>query len=821
MHLIVALIAICTALGYLLAVFVQRRLRYAKATAQPIDWLREALEAMPDRLMVWDENDRLLAWNARVEELNQEEASAFRTGVALSEMLAASARSRGMCDPVEINEWVANYSTLRKSDKVIEYPTQNGRWFRVENRPMARGGFVSTCVDVTDLKRAAELLAQARDEADAANKAKSEFLANMSHEIRTPMNGVIGMNALLLRTDLTPEQRSFADAVRTSADCLLSIINDILDVSKLEAGKVEIENVDIALETVVEDAVELLSPRALEKSLEIACYLDEGARKPLRGDPTRLRQILLNLLSNALKFTEHGFVSVEVTSRPADAERTALRFEVHDTGIGLTAEAKSKLFQKFQQADGSITRRYGGTGLGLSICRQLVDLMGGEIGVEDRGRGGSTFWFELTLTNGEAMAPAKRNKRELRGARILIVDDIELNRSIFARQLQSEGAVVSEANGGFAALTAVQQADEAGKPFDIVLLDHMMPDVAGDEVAEQIRARANWRQPKLVLASSIGKPISTDRAAQVGFDAFLTKPVRHQVLVDCLSGVVGEGTPAPEAAPPAKEVVLAEPRSDHARVLLAEDNQINILLARTLLEKDGYAVDCVLDGVEAVEAARTQAYDLILMDVQMPRMDGLAATRAIRALQGAAAGTPIIAMTANAMAGDMEACVEAGMNDYVSKPIDPEAFLRTLRRTLSGEGSMAPAMDVDDMPDLDESHLEGLARLLPAARFADMLDIYRENTRQCLERIEFLAVDEDLAAIAAEAHDLKSTSGTFGARRLQRLAEQLEIAGKAKDAAAVARLLPGLRQDSERALALISRRCIESEPIGEIMRKIS
>ncbi|MBV9511462.1 MAG: response regulator, partial [Caulobacteraceae bacterium] len=406
---------------------------------------------------------------------------------------------------------------------------------------------------------------------------------------------------------------------------------------------------------------------------------------------------------------------------------------------------------------------------------------------------------------------------------ILIVDDIELNRSIFARQLQSEGAVVSEASGGFAALTAVQQADEAGKPFDIVLLDHMMPDIAGDEVAEQIRARANWRQPKLVLASSIGKPISTDRAAQAGFDAFLTKPVRHQVLVDCLSGVVGEGALRPEA-PPAKDVVLADPRPGHARVLLAEDNQINILLARTLLEKEGYVVDCVLDGVEAVEAARTQAYDLILMDVQMPRMDGLAATRAIRALQGAAAGTPIIAMTANAMAGDMEACVEAGMNDYVSKPIDPEAFLRTLRRTLSGEDSVAPAVGgdaVDDMPDLDDTHLEGLARLLPAARFADMLDVYRQNTRQCLERIEFLAVDQDLPAIAAEAHDLKSTSGTFGARRLQRLGEQLEIAGKAKDAATVARLLPVLRQDGERALALISRRCIDSEPTGEIMRKIS
>ncbi|MBV9510992.1 MAG: response regulator, partial [Caulobacteraceae bacterium] len=614
---------------------------------------------------------------------------------------------------------------------------------------------------------------------------------------------------ILLRTELTAEQRTFAEAVRTSADCLLSIINDILDVSKLEAGKVEIESLDMALETVVEDVVELLSPRALEKSLEIACYLDEGARKPLRGDPTRLRQILLNLLSNALKFTDHGFVSVEVTSRPMEGEQTALRFEVHDTGIGLSPEAKSKLFQKFQQADGSITRRYGGTGLGLSICRQLIELMGGQIGVEDRVRGGSTFWFELTLANSDTSASVKRAKRELRGLRILVVDDIELNRGIFARQLHSEGAVVSEANGGFAALTAVQCADEAGKPFDIVLLDHMMPDIAGDEVAEQIRGRATWHQPRLVLASSIGKPISTDRAAQAGFDAYLTKPVRHQALVDCLSGLIADPPPASEVPVIASLAPPGEPAAGQVRILLAEDNQINTLLARTLLEKEGYDVDCVSDGVEAVEAVRSQAYDLILMDVQMPRMDGLAATRAIRALPGAAGGTSIVAMTANAMAGDMEACVEAGMNGYVSKPIDPETFLRTLKRTLSGGCEAAAQMAgeaADDMPDLDESHLEGLARLLPAARFEDMLNVYRQETRHCLERIEILAVDRDLAAIGAEAHDLKSTSGTFGARRLQRLGEHLEAAGKTNDLAAVERLLPALRRDGERVLAIISHR---------------
>jgi two-component system, sensor histidine kinase and response regulator len=781
--------------------------------------LLDAIEAVNDGFILWGSDHRFVMCNSCFRQLFGFSAALFTPGVAMARFQAEWARLA----PGDDRSEPAGDLFAAGGDRpgLAEWHLGDGRWVLGSNRHTSLGGLVGIFTDITERKQrelelaeirdrlesqAADLavladdLSVARDEAERANRLKSEFLAMMSHEIRTPMNGIIGMNGLLLGTPLAPNQRKFAEAVRLSADSLLTILNDILDVSKLEAGKFDLEAVPFDLEEVVEDVIELLSPRAHDKGLEIAPYVAPAALRPLIGDPTRLRQILLNLLSNAVKFTDRGAVGIEVAGVAA-GNRLQLRIAVEDTGIGVKDEDKQRLFRKFEQADGSITRRFGGTGLGLNISKQLVELMGGGIGITDRPGGGTIFTIELALPVAEAELPPLAID-VLAGRQALVVAGSDIVRSALQRVL---------ADGGFA-VTAV--ADEAAgldaaaalHAIDVVLFDQAAGDLPSAAFAAELARRQGEAAPRLALLTSAGLP---GEAALGRFDVVLMKPVRRRSLMQCLAHLFGAAV-EPDALPDDRlDAVAATGRGGH--LLLAEDHAINREVAATILEGFGYTIEFAEDGIEAVAAARRNRYDLILMDVQMPNLDGLEATRQIRALGGAAGAVPIIAMTASAMEGDRRQCLEAGMDDYVSKPIDAPSMLATVARWIDAAAAAAattekPETVAPDGPIRDPARLDGLQRMLSPDRFIGLLEAFLDSTGQRFDRVAGLAAAADLDGLRHEAHDMISICGNLGETRMQKLAECLQVACIEGDVVAAKRLIPDLQAATLDAAAFIRTR---------------
>jgi PAS domain S-box-containing protein len=725
----------------------------------------ESLVAIsPVAIVVMDADERVTGWNPAAAEL---------FGYSPEEAIGRS-----------IDELVLRRERLSEGRDVTREALETGRARRITRRSRKDGelvdvqmmlvplrvdgehvGFYAIYHDITELQRA-------RQEAEAATQAKSAFLATMSHEIRTPMNAVIGMTDLLLGTELAPEQRDFAEVVRSSGEALLHVIDDILDYSKIEAGKLELEREPFDLRQCVEEALDIVAPRASQKDIELACLIDEDAPTGIVGDAARLRQVLLNLLSNAIKFTEEGEVVVHVDAESAGAGSHRLRLAVRDTGIGIPPDRMDRLFASFSQVDASTTRRYGGTGLGLAISKRLVELMDGTMWVESEEGKGSTFHIEVTADEAK-VAPRIAEPGDLPrlgGKRVLVVDDNATNREIVTRQTRAWGMQPVAVERPSEALALIA----AGEHFDVAVLDMLMSEMDGLALAREIRRHRDARDLPLVLLTSLGRLPQARSAGE--FAVQLAKPLKASQLYDALLGILADQSGQPHLAEPVLDG--GKPATSSLRILLAEDNAMNQKVALLLLERLGYRADVASNGLEALEALERQPYDVVLMDVQMPELDGLDASRRICERWPAEVRPRIIAMTANAMLEDREACFAAGMDDYVAKPIRPDDLAEALRRAGPPRGT-GEARSANGGGVLEMAAVDTLRELLGGDEFlAEVIDAFFADAPNLLATLRRSVEQGDVDDLRRTAHTLKSNSETFGAEGFSELCRELEESAK-------------------------------------------
>ncbi len=652
-------------------------------------------------------------------------------------------------------------------------------------------------------KKLKQSIAQANESviiSEIANKAKSQFLSNMSHEIRTPMNGIIAAAGLMVDTKMNEEQAEYVDLIKTSADSLLSIINDILDFSKIEAGKMELEELDFNLHSTLEDMNDNLAVRAHQKSLELNCVIESNVPQLLNGDPGRLRQILINLIGNAIKFTKKGEIAINVGLVEESENDATLKFSVRDTGMGIPQDKIHTLFDSFSQVDASTTRKFGGTGLGLAIAQQLTEKMGGKISVQSEEGKGATFQFTIKFK----LQPGIDNKymliddtllRAIKHARILGVDDNATNRRVLKMMFSAWDCSYDIVADGETALNKLQKAVADSDPYHIVITDMQMPEINGEELGKMIKKEKSFEDTSLVMMTSLGSRGDVKRLEKIGFSAYLTKPLKHSQLFDCLMTILGyQQRNDLGSTKMITRHTIAENRKTGSRILLAEDNVVNQKVAMRLLNKMGYRADSVVDGKEALKSLAEIPYDLVLMDIQMPEMDGYEATSLIRSENSNVKNhdIPIIAMTANAMKGDREKCLAAGMDDYISKPINPEELAATLGKWLSGNG--LPLKDFKKIKGGNYyNYIFNRATLLDRVGgdeefLIELVKLFLQEAPKLLVSIKSAIENDDRILLHRSAHTLKGSSANISAKELQKISMELEKLSKEGDMASIKKL---------------------------------